>query len=72
MSGTGTGSRTGEGFAGLVKAIQALKEAGGPTRLFTKRQAAKKLGVTAQRLRAMLFLGRLTRVRVRGRELIFL
>lgn len=43
-----------------------------PGQLYTRRQAAKRLGVTPEKLQQMLFLGRLTRVKVRGRELIFL
>lgn len=74
MSGTGTGSRTsGQGLVGLAESIRALSEVSeGATRLFTKREAAKRLGVSARRLRQMLFLGQLIRVRRGRREMVFL
>lgn len=71
MSATGTGSS--RGLAVLQRLTKHLTEAeDSPGGLYTRFSAARKLGVPLTRLRQMLFLGQLTRVRVRGRELIFL
>lgn len=72
MSGTGTGRRADEGFVGLAKSIQGLQETSRPSRLHTRREAARRLGITMRELSALLFLGRLTRVKVLGRERIYL
>lgn len=70
MSATGTGSR---GLAVLKKLTERLTEADDtPGTLCTEAAAAKQLGVPRERLRQMLYLGQLTRVRVRGRRLIYL
>lgn len=71
MSATGTGSS--RGLAVLQRLTKQLTSgADSPGGLFTRPAAAKRLGVSPDRLRRMLMLGQLTRVRVRGREFIYL
>lgn len=71
MSAKGTARSTRE--AKFVQLIRALVEAeDSPGGLYTRSAAARRLGVTSLRLRQMLFFGQLTRVKVLGRERIFL
>ena len=69
MSGTGTGRRASEGFAGVV---EALRKSPRSPRLFTKAQAARRLGVTRATLELMVALDVLDVVQEGRRELVFL
>jgi hypothetical protein len=65
-------SRDTEAAKRLRRSTRALKRVSKVTRLSTKREAARRLRVSASRLRLLIALDLVETVKVRGEELIYL